>query len=112
MTDRTGWHCTACNRFGQVTGDEVPVVCPRCGTTGAIRRIDHPDPSIPVAAGDVISCLIVGETERHVVGEVVRVEGDRVLVEADDGTGRYAVKPAQIETVRRSVGASGGRRDR
>lgn len=102
MTERVGWHCTASNRYGQATEADLPTVCPRCGRSGSIRRIDHPRRTVAVAPEDVVSCRIVGETGTHVAGEVVDVGADRVVVEARDGTGRYAVTPEQIETPRRS----------
>lgn len=97
MTDRTGWHCTACNRYFQTPSTaSTPEDCEYCGESGSLRRIEHRTPDIDVEVGDIVSCEIIGETREFVVGEVVAVSRDRVVVDARDGTGRYAVKPEQI----------------
>lgn len=100
MTDRTGWHCGACNRYFQTLDATPPDACRYCGEPGLLRRIDHPTRSAAVTAGDVVACEIVGETEEYVVGTVVEVGEDRVLVDARDGTGRYEVKPEQVVATR------------
>lgn len=101
MTDRTGWHCLACNRYFQTPASaSSPDACRYCGEPGLLRRIDHPSPEIEVAPGDVVACEIVGETDEYVVGTVVEVGTDRVIVDARDGTGRYDVKPQQVVAAR------------
>lgn len=100
MTDRTGWHCTTCNHYFQTASETPPNACRYCGASGTLRRIDHAQPAVDVAVGEVVSCEIIGETREFVVGEVVAVESDRLVVEARDGTGRYVVKPTQIVEAR------------
>lgn len=105
MAERTGWHCTACNRYFQRPADEPPPsACPYCGDPGSLRRIEHDrdEPRAPeFEVGDVVGARRIGEVEEYVVGEVVTISRDRVYLDAIDGTGRYAVAPDEIEHVRR-----------
>lgn len=101
MTDRTGWHCTACNAYFQTPGPDPPTDgCRRCGRTDSLRRIEHDHPPVDVAVGAVVACEVIGETREYVVGEVVEVGEDRLVVEARDGTGQYTVKPEQVAEIR------------
>lgn len=102
MAERVGWHCTACNRYFQSPVGGSPSGCRFCGADGDLVRIDHGRRMPAVAVGDRVVCRVLGETEVVVVGEVVAVAGDRVHVEADDGTGRYVVTADQVVTTRRS----------
>lgn len=91
---RTGWRCTACNRFYQ--GEDPPDPCEWCGERGALERIDHTVDPPAVAPGDVVRVERRGES---FVGRVEGYDGGRVLVR-DSETGLHRVRPADVAAVR------------
>ncbi len=100
MPHESAWHCTVCNRYFQTeTGEPPPAACRFCGADATeLDRIDHPrDDATGIDVGDTVTVDIVGRVETVVVGTVKAVGGDRVLVEARDGTGTYTVKPSQVD---------------
>lgn len=106
MPHESAWHCTECNHYFQTEPSEPPpTACRWCGADASdLVRIDHPrDRATGVDVGDTVTADIHGHVETVVVGRVRAVAGDRILVDASDGTGRYVVTPDQVVHVRERV---------